>query len=97
MYRKYWLTTEEYESLEPSMQVHYVADGREYRLRSDPGEDRSFKISMIVLGILAGSSSLLGAYGVATDHWTLEILAFCVAMPTLFGFLVQLAMFFSSD
>jgi hypothetical protein len=88
---------EEYESLEPSTQAHYVADGREYRLRSHPGEDRSLKISMIVLGILAGSSSLLGAYGFATDRWTLEILTFCAAMPTLFGFLVQLAMFFSSD
>jgi hypothetical protein len=91
------LTNEEYENLDSSLQPYYVADGDQYRLRSEPGDERQLKISLIVLGTLAISFSLLGAYGVATDHWTLEILSFCVVMPTLFGFFVQLAMYFSSD
>jgi hypothetical protein len=61
-------------------------------LRPDPREERQLKISLILLGALALSFGLNGAYGLATDHWTLEIVAFCGAMPMLFGFLVQLAM-----
>lgn len=97
MYRKYWLTTEEYADLDSTAQAHYIADGEQYRLRSDPGDERQLKISLIVLGTLAISFSLLGAYGVANDHWTLEILSFCVTMPTLLGLLAQLTMYFSAD
>ena len=97
MYLKHWLTEEEYAALDENTRGHYIAHGDEYMLRPDPREERQFKISLIALGVLTLSFGLVGAYGLATDHWTLEILAFCGAMPMLFGFLVQLAMHFGSS
>jgi len=89
---KHWLTKAEYAALDEETRASYVADGDEYRLTSDPSENRQLTISLIVLGVLSLSFGLLGVYAIATDRWTVEILAFCGAIPTLFGFLVQLAM-----
>ncbi len=89
---KHWLTKTEYAALDEKTRARYVADGDEYRLKPDPIEDRQLTIALLVLGALSLSFGLLGVYGLATDRCTLEILAFCGAIPTLFGFLVQLAM-----
>jgi hypothetical protein len=95
IYLKHWLSREEYAGLDELTRGRYVLDGDEYRLKPDPKELREQKMALSVLAALALTFGLLGAYAIATDRWTLEILAFCGAMPTLLGLLVQLAMYFS--
>ena len=97
LYLKHWLTAEEYAELDENERDHYVAHGDEYKLRPDPREERQFKISLIVLGVLVLGFGLIGLYGRAIDDWSLEILGFCGSMPTLFSFFIQLAVFFSSS
>jgi len=58
-------------------------------------EARQEKWGLYVLAALVLSFSALGVYGVANDNGSLEVLAFCGAMPTLFGFLVLLGMHMS--
>jgi hypothetical protein len=62
---------------------------------SRPGsenEARHEKVGLYVLAGLVLSFSALGAYGILIDNGPLEVLAFCGAMPTLFGFFVLLGM-----
>ena len=53
---------------------------------------RQEKLGLYVLAGLVLSFSALGAYGILTDNGPLEVLAFCGAMPTVFGFFVLLGM-----
>lgn len=94
--RRYWLSKAQYLTLDAETRALYILDGENYRLKPSPGEINQQKLAMIVLASLALIFTGLGIYGTATDKWTLQILAFCGAMPTLFGFLVQLAMYFST-
>ena len=94
--RRYWLSKEQYLALDAETRALYILDGEDYRLKPNPSEINQQKLAMIVLASLALIFIALGIYGTATDKWTLQILAFCGAMPTLFGFLVQLAMYFSA-
>lgn len=94
---KHWLTKEEYMRLDRAGRVRYAAVGDEYRLKPEAKELRQEKIALSVLAALAVTFGLIGAYGIVYDHWTLEIVGFCGAMPTFFGFLVHLAMHFSES
>jgi hypothetical protein len=94
--RRYWLSKEQYAALDEATRAHYILDGADYRLKPNANEIRQQKFALIVLASLAVIFTGLGIYGSATDRWTLQILAFCGGMPTLFGFLVQLAMYFSA-
>ena len=94
--QRYWLRKEEYEALDEETRGLYTLDGADYRLKPNATELKQEKFALIVLASLTVSFTALGIYGSATDKWTLQILAFCGAMPTLFGFLAQLAMYFSA-
>jgi hypothetical protein len=94
--RRNWLNKEEYEALDEERRASYTLDGAYYRLKPSANEIGQEKFGLIVLASLVVMFTALGIYGSATDKWTLEILAFCGAMPTLFGFLAQLAMYFSA-
>jgi hypothetical protein len=59
-------------------------------------EKRQEKIGLLILGTMVVGFASLGVYGVAVDDGPLQILAFCGGIPTLFGFLIQLTMHFSS-
>lgn len=80
--------------LDGATRSRYTAEGGEYRLMPRIEELRQQKIALLVLATLVITFSLIGSFGFIYDHWTLEILGFCGAMPTLFGFLVHLAMHF---
>jgi len=94
---KHWLTKEEYMRLDGAARSRYAAEGGEYRLKPGVEELRQERIALFVLAALATTFGLIGVYGILYDHWTLEIVGFCGAMPTLFGFLVHLAMHFSES
>jgi hypothetical protein len=59
-------------------------------------EKRQEKIGLLVLGTMVVGFASLGLYGLVVDDGPLQILAFCGGIPTLFGFLIQLTMHFSS-
>lgn len=92
MYLKHWLTKEEYAALDEAMREHYIAHGGEFTLKPDPREKHQQKIAMLVLATLAMGFTAIGIYGTTNDNLELQILGFCGAMPTVFGFLVNLAM-----
>ena len=94
---KHWLTKEEYMRLNRVARSRYTAEGGEYWLKPGIEELRQERLALFVLGALAAIFSLIGGYGVLYDHWTLEIVGFCGAMPTLFGFLAHFAMHFSES
>lgn len=94
---KHWLTKEEYMRLDREARSRYTAEGGEYLLKPGLEELRHERLALFVLGALAVIFALIGGYGILYDHWTLEIVGFCGAMPTLFGFLVHLAMHFSES
>jgi hypothetical protein len=93
-YRKQWLTREEYAAADDATRALYAPAGDEYRLRVmvDPRQQRIAMFVMLALAVVFGA---LGIFATLADHWTLEILAYCGAMPSLFGFLVQLASYLS--
>ena len=93
-YRKQWLTREEYDAADEATRAHYAAAGDEYRLLA-VGDLRQQRIAMLVLLALTIAFGALGIFATLADHWTLQIVAFCGAMPTLLGFLVQLASYLS--
>ena len=58
----------------------------------DQNEARDEKLGLYVTGALVVAFSALGAYGIVTDDGSLQVLAFCGVLPTLFGFLILLGM-----
>jgi len=90
---KHWLTKEEYAALNQAMRGHYIAHGDEFTLKPDPREKHQQKIAMLVLATLALTFTVIGIYGTTNDNLEMQILGFCGAMPTVFGFLVNLAMY----
>jgi hypothetical protein len=94
--RRHWLSKEQYVALDAETRALYILDGEDYRLKPSPGEVNQQKLAMIVLASLALIFTALGIYGTITDKWTLQILAYCGAMPTFFGLLVQMAMYFNA-
>ena len=58
----------------------------------DNKEARQEKVGLYVLAALVIIFSAIGFYGIEKDDGPLEILGFCGAMPTLFGFLLLLGM-----
>ena len=88
---KRWLSNAEYAALDADARSQYVDYGDGYRLDPKRRDLREQKTAMIVLLLLVAIFSAVGAYAIAKDNDTLKILAFCGAMPTLFGFFVQLA------
>jgi hypothetical protein len=93
-YRKQWLTCDEYAAADDATRAHYAPAGDEYRLLA-LADLRQQRIAMLVLLALAIAFGALGIFATLADHWTLEIVAYCGAMPTLLGFLVQLASYLS--
>jgi hypothetical protein len=91
-----WLTKEDYLSLDAATREKYIPQGDEYRLRPTTSELRQENLGLIILAALVIAFSALGAYAEITDNSTLIILAFCGAMPTLLGFMVQLMVRFSA-
>lgn len=92
--RRHWLTAEQYATLDSETRALYVLDGEDYRLKPSSGELHQHKLAVIILAALVTLFTAIGIYGTLADKWTLQILAFCGAMPTLFGLLAQLAMYF---
>jgi hypothetical protein len=66
------------------------------RLKPSASELHQQKLAVIILAPLVTIFTAIGIYGTIADKWTLQILAYCGAMPTLFGLLAQLAMYFSA-
>jgi len=93
VYLKHWLTKEEYAALDQATRESYVAHGDEFTLKPNPREKHQQKIAMVVLATLAVTFSAIGIYGTTNDNLELQILGFCGAMPTVFGLLVNLAMY----
>jgi hypothetical protein len=93
---RYWLRQEQWAELDPGLQTLYVLDGEDYRLKPSSSELRQQKLAVIILAALVIIFTAIGIYGTIADKWTLQILAYCGAMPTLFGLLAQLAMYFSA-
>ena len=90
-----WLSEEDYSTLSKDARQHYIRIGDEYRLRPTASERRQEKIALFVMAALMLIFSAVGVYAAVVDDFALEILAFCGAMPTLFGLLIQLMMYFS--
>jgi hypothetical protein len=93
VYLKHWLTKEEYAALDRATREYYIAHDDEFTLKPNPGDRRQQKIAMVVLAILAVTFTVIGIYGTTNDNLELQILGFCGAMPTVFGLLVNLAMY----
>ena len=93
---RYWLRQEQWAELDPGQRTLYVLDGEDYRLKPSSGELHQQKLALIILAALVTLCAAIGIYGTLADKWTLQILAYCGAMPTLFGLLAQLAMYFSA-
>jgi hypothetical protein len=93
---RYWLRQEQWAELDPELQTLYVLDGEDYRLKPSASELHQQKLAVIILAALVIIFTAIGIYGTIADKWTLQILAYCGAMPTLFGLLAQLAMYFSA-
>ncbi len=93
---RYWLREEQWAELDPEQRTLYVLDGDDYRLQPNAREIHQQKLALLILAVLVTIFTAIGIYGTIADRWTLQIHAFCGAMPTLFGLLAQLAMYFSA-
>jgi hypothetical protein len=93
---KYYVTKEEFAALDEATRAHYFALGDDYRIKPEVTNTRQQKIALVVLFGLALTFAAIGLYGYKIDSLQLQILGFCGAMPTFFGFLLHLSMVMSS-
>jgi hypothetical protein len=91
VYLKHWLTKEEYADLDQTTRNHCIAHGGEFTLKPEPAREASAKNRFGNLG-----PDVIGIYGTTNDNLELQIFGFCGAMPTVFGPLVNLAMYLVS-
>ena len=71
----------------------YVGFAGGYRLDDHVRDLRQQKLAILILLMTLLSFSALGCYALSTDNEPLKILALCGAIPTLFGVLIQCAVY----
>ncbi len=96
---KHFVEEDEYEALdeETRRKYIYVAFAHGYRLDESVRGAREQKLAVTILIGLIFLFCGLGAYAAWTDNGALKLVAIAGAVPTFFGLMFQLAIYFTAS